>query len=107
MGKLKILVNLRALRRHASFDPPAKEGDLLLGPLPVAGHGIVRETVEDSLRMRADIVIVSEVEGPTHGQSVTHTKQWLDVMCKTGCVLLSGHDRAPFLTALTVTSAGI
>src|SRR5205823_490450 len=47
------------------------------------------------LSMRADMVVVPEVEGPTHGYSVAHTKQRPDVSCKTGGALLSGHDYAP------------
>src|SRR5258706_13692548 len=46
--------------------------------------------------MRADIVVVPEVEVPTHGGSVAGTKQRLDVSCKTGGAPLSGHDGAPF-----------
>ena len=87
---------LRALRRHAGFDPPAKESDLLLGPLPVARHRPAREAPKDGLSMRADIVVVPEVEVPTHGGSVAGTKQRLDVSCKTGGTPLSSHDGAPF-----------
>jgi hypothetical protein len=58
---------VRALGRHPGFDPPAKLSDMLLGPLPVARHRAVREAVKDSLSMLADIMIVPEVEGPTHG----------------------------------------
>ncbi|MFL5653847.1 MAG: hypothetical protein ACJ8CB_06685 [Ktedonobacteraceae bacterium] len=85
-----------ALGRHAGFDPPAKESDLLLGPLPVARHRPACEAPKDGLRMRADILEAPEVEGPTHGYSVGRTKQRLDVSCKTGGALLSGHDCAPF-----------
>jgi len=46
--------------------------------------------------MCADIVVVPEVEVPTHGGSVAGTKQRLDVSCKTGGAPLSGHDGAPF-----------
>ena len=47
--------------------------------------------------MRADIVVVPEVEVPTHRGSVAGTKQRLDVSRKTGGATLSGHDCTPFL----------
>ena len=41
--------------------------------------------------MHADVLVVPEVEGEIHRFSVLLSEQWLDVSCKTGCVVLNCH----------------
>src|SRR5260370_31341281 len=57
---------LLILRGHASFDPAAKLGDLLLGPLSIARHRAVRQPLKDNLSICANFLVVPEVEGELH-----------------------------------------
>jgi hypothetical protein len=103
---------LEALRRHPGFDPPAKLGNPLLRPLPVARHRAVGQALEDVLRMGPDVVVVPEVEGEFHGLAVVLTNQRLDVSRETGCAVARCHQRAPFPTVRsavrkTVATSGI
>src|SRR5947209_19469772 len=74
----------------------AKLGDLLLGPLPIAGHRAICQPLEDVLSIGTDVAVVPEIKGELHSFSVALLEQRLDVPGKTGYAVSSGHDCAPF-----------
>ncbi len=81
---------------HPALDPAAKLLNLLVGPLLVAWHRSVIQTFEDGLSIGADVLVVPEVEGESHRDSINLTKHRLNISCKARGAIISGQVRAPF-----------
>src|SRR5260370_28634219 len=59
--------------------PPRKELDFLRGPRAVTGHRATAQTLEDTVRVGADVLIGPEVEVEPHGLTVLLAGQVFDV----------------------------
>src|SRR5713101_5839902 len=69
----------RELRQLAATNPTLENLDSLRRPRAVTGHGAGTQTLENAIRVRAHVIIGSEVEVPQHRLTVFRAKQRFDL----------------------------
>src|SRR5207237_8030238 len=82
--------SVAGLGRFAALHPAAERLDAIRIPRPVAGHRPAFELVEDSVRIRTDVVVRPEVEMGGHRSAVALPEERLDVALEAH--RLSCHD---------------